>query len=197
MQGKDRRYKGVHTAVTTILQELGVDLKDSNFVETPRRISSWLLEFVREKEQVELELREFSKAIFPFKGHDLIVIDDITAYSICPHHFLPVVYKVSIAYLPNGHVVGLSKLARFAKTLARVPLLQETYVNELANSIFKYLRADGVLVLVSGEHFCMKMRGVNCDSTVMTTAIRGKFETDEALKSEAYQMLMLKKRCVS
>lgn len=119
----------------------------------------------------------------------MVVLRDIEFCSLCEHHMLPFVGRVSIAYVPNERVVGISKLARLTEAYARRLQVQERLTAQLAEAIEKHLGALGVLVVVEAEHFCMRMRGVRKQSSVMTTSeIRGVF-LDHAARAEALRLI--------
>jgi len=120
----------------------------------------------------------------------LTALKDIFFHSMCEHHFLPFYGKVHIAYIPNGRVAGLSKLARTVEVYAKKPQIQERLTVEIADALMEYLGAQGALVWVEAEHMCMNMRGVRKPGTAtVTTAARGLFETDKDLKNEAYKLM--------
>jgi len=191
LKEEKKRYRQVCRIVIQLLNALKIDKNDENFLETPRRVTTWLLEFVNSKENIAKELEFFASAVFEFEGTDLVVLQDIVVYSICPHHLLPVEYKISISYIPCGYAVGLSKLARFAEVVASYPTLQENFVADLADSLVKFLGTEHVMVTVLGKHMCMEMRGVKRNGKFLTTAVRGAFKDDPSLKTEAYSLMEL------
>ena len=174
--------KKVEDGVRLILEGMGVNLSDENFKDTPRRFADFL------EELLEPKIAEDDYVTFTSSGN-LVIVKGIRVYSLCPHHLLPVTYDVSVAYIPHGRVVGLSKVARLAATLAGKPMLQEDYTEELANSLVKLVQSEDVMVVVKGKHFCMIIRGVRQErSEVITSAIRGDFE-DLKLRMEALHLL--------
>ncbi len=194
MKNENARFNQVCRNVNLLLQSLGLDVNNPNYLETPRRVASWLIEFTQNKEMASMDFEDFANSVFPTSERDLIAVSDIKIFSLCPHHLLPVIYNVDIVYLPNEAVIGLSKLARFAKTVGSTPYLQEEYVSILADTLAKYLGTNSVMVIVTGRHMCMEMRGIRNSGKAITTAVRGDFLTDKSLKQEAYQMLEQTKR---
>ena len=127
---------------------------------------------------------------FEVHSNDLVLEKDITFYSMCEHHLVPFYGKVHIAYIPNGRVVVLSKLARCVEVYSKKPQLQERLTTEIADSIMEYLDAQGVMVVVEGEHMCMTMRGVKKPGTrTLTTTYRGCFEENYNLRREVLDLI--------
>jgi len=175
---KEKIMKGVRL----ILEGLGLNPEDENYKETPQRVADFYEELLSPK------ITEDDYKYFTSSG-DLVVVRDILAYSLCPHHLLPVVYRVYIAYIHVGKVVGISKLARVALDEAGRITLQEQYTENIASRIQELTGSNDVMVVVRGEHFCMRMRGVKTqDAEVVTSAIRGKFR-DFALRMETMRLM--------
>ena len=165
-----------------LLTSLGIDLTDENFRDTPERFSKVLEEFLGSGIDFEKELQDIFSSVFKSAGDNIIVIKDIEAYGLCPHHLLPVKYNVSVVYLPHGYVIGLSKVSRLSKLLAKKALLQEVYTSLIAETIIKYLKTPDVAVIVRGEHLCMRMRGVeDREVGVVVSEMRGQFRDDKSL----------------
>lgn len=117
-------------------------------------------------------------AVFESEGHDPVVLENIPFYSVCEHHLLPFFGHAHLAYIPNGKIAGLSKLARALEVASRRLQIQERLTRQVADAIFTALNPDGVVVEVEAEHLCMSMRGVQKHgSRVLTTAVRGPFAT--------------------
>ena len=175
----------IKQGVRLILEGIGVDLNDENFKETPDRFADFLEELLSPKISVE------DYKYFTSQG-DLVIMKDIEAYTLCPHHLLPVHYRVYIAYIPRGKVVGVSKLARAVLDEARRLSLQEQFTEKLAQRIQELTESNDVMVVVKGVHYCMRMRGVKSNnSQVITSAIRGKFR-DYALRMETLRLMGFK-----
>ena len=153
--------------------------------DTPERIARMYQEFcwssVRIEEDLEQQFRVFEQAY-----NEMLVIRPIDVWTLCPHHLLPCHFKVTVGYIPNGRVLGLSKFARIADILARRPVLQEQYSTELADLLMAKLEPKGVAVHVEGSHGCMTARGVKQHSEVITSTIRGVFESDSSTRQEFF-----------
>ena len=175
--------------VKLILEGIGEDVTREGLLETPDRVARMYEEIF---EGINKDAQEILSKTFSVESNDLVLEKDITYFSMCEHHLAPFYGKVHIAYIPNGRVAGLSKLARTVDIYSKKPQIQERLTSEVADSIMKYLDAKGVMVIVEGEHMCMTMRGVKKPGTkTVTSSYRGCFKTDESLKSEVYRMISL------
>ena len=164
--------KKIEEAVKMIIEAVGEDENREGLQETPTRIAKMYQEIFAGLGQTAEE--HLSKS-FEIIDNNMVVEKDIFFHSMCEHHFLPFYGKVHIAYIPNGRVAGLSKLARTVEVYAKKPQIQE---------------AQGALVWVEAEHMCMNMRGVRKPGTAtVTTAARGLLATDKDLKNEAYKLM--------
>ena len=135
--------------------------------------------------------REHLSKVFTADNAGLVLERDITFYSTCEHHLMPFYGKAHIAYLPQGKVVGLSKLARTVEVYARRLQNQEQMTGQIADAVMEHLRPGGVMVILEAEHMCMTMRGVKKPgSKTVTVAVRGAFE-DNALQEQVYNMMRL------
>lgn len=193
----DRKSRGhiseaaIKRGMEEILRGLKVDIRDANFFKTPQRVAKAYLEIFEGllPESIDQLENQFSTT-FPCEYSQMILVKDIQCWSMCPHHFLPVKYQVNLAYIPNDRVLGLSKLPRLVELLAKRPVLQEQFTQDIVDYLKKYAKPQGVIVQVSGEHLCMKMRGVKSRNSIATTAaLFGVFETDASAKSEFYSLL--------
>ena len=127
---------------------------------------------------------------FTVETSDMVIEKDITFYSMCEHHILPFYGKAHIAYIPDGKVVGLCKLARTVEVFARRLQLQEQLTGQIADALMEYMQPKGVLVMLEAEHMCMTMRGVQKPgSQTVTLTRRGVFETDPALEQRFFRMM--------
>ena len=127
---------------------------------------------------------------FTVDSHEMVIEKDITFYSTCEHHLLPFYGKAHIAYIPDGKVVGLSKLARTVEVFARRLQLQEQLTGQIADALMEHMQPEGAIVMIEAEHMCMNMRGVRKPGTAtVTTAARGLLATDKDLKNEAYKLM--------
>lgn len=177
----------VKEGVRLILEGIGEDVHREGLVETPDRIARMYTEIVGGMEEdpgVHLSKR------FHVDRNDMVVEKDIVFYSMCEHHMLPFYGKAHVAYIPNGTVVGLSKIARTVEVFARRLQLQEQLTTQIADAFMEHLKPQGVMVMVEAEHLCMTMRGIKKpgSKTVSVTA-RGAFEGNVELQNTFYQMI--------
>jgi GTP cyclohydrolase I len=177
----------IKEAVKLIIEAIGEDPEREGLLETPDRIAKMYSEiFSGLNESAEDHLAR----TFTVEHDDIVLEKDIAFYSMCEHHFLPFFGKVHIAYIPNGRVAGLSKLARTVEVYASRPQLQERMTVQIAEALMKYLNAKGAMVIIEAEHLCMNMRGVKKPGTVTkTVAVRGIFEGNNELKQEVYNLI--------
>lgn len=179
----------IEKAVTMILEAIGEDPTREGLVETPQRVARMYEEIFGGINQTAE--KHLSKT-FELVDKNMVIEKDIPFYSMCEHHLLPFWGKAHIAYIPNGRVAGLSKLARTVELYAKKPQLQERLTMEIADALMEFLSSEGALVVIEAEHMCMNMRGVKKPGTsTMTSVARGKFETDLNLKNEAYKLMGL------
>lgn len=174
-------------AARLIIEAIGEDINREGLIETPERIAKMYEEVFS---GINKTAEEHLSKCFTAPSDDIVIEKDITYYSMCEHHFVPFFGKVHIAYIPNGKVAGLSKLARAVDVYSKKPQLQERLTAEIVDSIMEYLGAKGALVMVEGEHMCMTMRGVKKPGTkTITTAYRGCFKDDNELRREALGLI--------
>ena len=169
-------------AIEDLLDALGEDRTRVGLQETSRRVAEAYAELLSgEDKTAEIALSK----TFDVSGDDIVIEKDITFYSTCEHHLMPFYGKVHIAYIPNGKVVGISKLARTVEVYARRLQIQEQMTNQIAKALEKYLGAKGVLVMAQAEHMCMSARGIKKPgSKTVTFASTGVFEEDRNLRSD-------------
>lgn len=179
----------VEEAVRLLLEGIGEDLDREGLVDTPARIARMYEEIFSGMDESS---KEHLTTRFQVANNDMVMEKDITFYSMCEHHLLPFFGKVHVAYIPNGEVVGLSKVARTVETYAKRLQLQERMTNQIADAILAHLDAKGVMVVIEAEHMCMTMRGIKKPGSKTVTCVkRGAFEMNAALAKEFYQMLEL------
>ena len=176
-------------AVKLLLEGIGEDINREGLKETPERIARMYEEIyggLTEDPKVHLE------KTFSVEKNEMVIEKDITFYSTCEHHLMPFYGKAHIAYIPNGKVVGLSKLARTVEVFAKRPQIQEKMTSQIADALMEYLQPQGAMVVVEAEHMCMTMRGVKKPgSKTVTVASRGVFDTNEELKNKFFQLMKL------
>ena len=172
--------------VKLILEGIGEDVNREGLVDTPERIARMYEEiFSGMDEDAAVHLNK----TFTAENTDMIIEKDISFYSVCEHHLVPFYGKAHIAYVPNGKVVGLSKLARTVEVYAKRPQLQERMTTQIADAIMENLGAKGVMVILEAEHMCMTMRGVKKPgSRTVTLASRGVFEENDRLANTFISM---------
>ena len=177
----------IEQGVRLILEGIGEDPAREGLRETPERIARLNEELaagLTDDAAVHLHKR------FSVERNDLVLEKDIPFYSLCEHHMLPFYGTAAVAYLPNGAVAGLSKLARTVEVYAKRLQIQERMTAQIADAMMRELAPQGVMVLLEAEHMCMTMRGVQRPGTRTTTvSMRGVFETDPALREQFYRML--------
>ena len=177
----------IKEGVRLILEGVGEDITREGLIETPDRIARMYHELAAGYEDdpaVHLSKR------FHAGSSDMVVEKDITFYSVCEHHMLPFFGKAAVAYVPDGEVVGLSKIARTVEVYARRFQLQERLTSQIADAFMKELKPKGVMVLIEAEHMCMSMRGIKKPGAKTVTSVtRGVFEEDEKLQNDFYRML--------
>lgn len=166
-----------------MLVEIGENPERAGLKETPRRVEE-SMKFLTEGYEMDLE-KVIGGAIFAEEHKELVLVKDIEVYSLCEHHLLPFVGKAHVGYIPNGRVIGLSKIARIVDMFARRLQLQERLTREIAMALEESLQPSGVAVVIEAEHFCMMMRGVQKqNSKTVTSVMRGLFLKDQKSREE-------------
>jgi GTP cyclohydrolase I len=156
--------------------QLGFDVHDENFVGTAARAAKGLHELIHDQKQVRAEVDALLAKTFPAKYTEMVISKHNTCFGVCPHHLLPVIYRISMAYIPTEKVLGLSKLSRLARMIARGPRLQEDLTHELADILHEHLASHGSAVYIEGLHMCMAARGVGAhEARLVTSGVRGVF----------------------
>lgn len=177
----------VEQAVRLLLEGIGEDVKREGLEETPERIAKMYGEICGGMDD---DAGKYLKKTFEVTDSGVVVEKDIFFYSLCEHHMLPFFGKVHIAYIPNGRVAGLSKLARTVEVYARRLQLQERMTAQIADALMEHLAPLGVMVMVEAEHMCMTMRGIKKPgSRTSTIAVRGVFAGDLRLQGQVFQMI--------
>lgn len=170
----------IEAGVRLILAGLGCNTKDRNYAETPERVA-------RMFEEV-FTVKETEYATFDETYADFILLRRHQIWSFCPHHLLPVRFTTSVAYLPNGEVLGLSKLARVLSDCNTGPILQEAYTREVVERLCSIVSTKGAACYVEGVHGCMLLRGVKTSGDVVTSAFSGTFKTDARLQDRFFSL---------
>ena len=178
--------------INNMLVCIGEDPSREGLKRTPQRVFKAWDEIFEGMNYTNDEIADKYNVCFEdVESGDLVVEGHIPVYSMCEHHLLPMYNAyVSVGYIPNGKVIGLSKIARIAEMCAKRPQLQERIGTDIAEVLQKVLDTEDVIVVIEGEHACMTMRGVKKPGTVTrTAAMRGKFDSDHALRSEFYDLI--------
>jgi len=182
--------KKIEKCVSSILEEIGEDPKREGLIRTPHRVAK-AYEFLTQGYNANIE-EVLNGAIFEEEYDEMVIVKDIDFYSMCEHHMLPFYGKVHVAYIPNGKIVGLSKIPRIVDVFARRLQVQERMTNQIAETIEKYLQPRGVAVVVEGFHMCMMMRGVQKqNSSTTTSSVRGVFKNTMRTRAEFLQLIKL------
>ena len=177
----------IEQAVRLLLEGIGEDITREGLIDTPDRIARMCEEIYgglgHEADQHLLKQ-------FPVENNEIVLEKDITFYSMCEHHLMPFYGKAHVAYIPDGKVVGLSKLARTVEVYARRLQIQERMTAQIADDIMKYLAPQGVMVMLEAEHMCMTMRGIKKPgSQTVTMVTRGVFAENKELQDRFLQLV--------
>lgn len=179
----DQADTALHTAVRDILLEIGEDPYRQGLIDTPDRVARMYQEITSGYTTDPVKL--VNGAIFDVAYDEPVIVKDIEFYSLCEHHMLPFFGKAHVAYVPNGKVIGLSKIPRIVEMFARRLQIQERMTTEVAQFLDETLHPKGVAVVVEGAHMCSMMRGVKKPEASMTTsAMLGAFKEDHNLRAE-------------
>ena len=181
-EGYDKILEGI--------RQLGFDVSDENFADTAKRAAKGLHELIHDQKQVRSEVETLLAKTFPAKYTEMVISKHNTCFGVCPHHLLPVIYRISMAYIPTEKVLGLSKLSRLARVIARGPRLQEDLTHELADILHANLQSQGSAVYIEGLHMCMAARGVGAhEARLVTSGVRGVF-LELATREEFIKLVM-------
>jgi len=178
----------IKQGVRLLLEGIGEDVSREGLADTPDRVARMYEEIFSGMEE---DAGEHLSKVFATENAGVVLEKDIVFHSTCEHHMMPFYGKAHIAYLPQGKVVGLSKLARTVEVYARRLQIQERMTGQIADAVMEHLQPRGVMVILEAEHMCMTMRGVKKPGTgTVTVAVRGAFE-DSALQEQVWHMLRL------
>jgi GTP cyclohydrolase I len=180
-------HERIRAAVREILLAVGEDPDREGLSETPERVARMYAELFS---GLHKDPRQHLKKTFTEKYDEMVLLRDIGFESLCEHHLLPFVGRAHVAYIPNGKIVGLSKLARVVEVLSRRPQVQERMTEQIADLLMDELDARGAAVILEATHTCMTIRGVRKPNSVMTTsAMRGIFQTNPSTRTELMALL--------
>jgi GTP cyclohydrolase I len=172
----------IERAVREILEAIGEDPAREGLLETPNRVARMYAELF---EGLRIDPRSLLKVGFEVGHDEMVILKGIPFYSICEHHLMPFHGVAAVGYIPDGRVVGLSKMARLVEAFARRPQIQEKLTGQIADTLMEVLEPDGVAVVIEAEHLCMTQRGVKKPgSRMVTSATRGLFRKNETTRAE-------------
>lgn len=175
-------------AYRELISYIGEDPDREGLRDTPRRAAN-AIEFLTKGYREDID-SIVNNALYQSDIDEIIIVKDIELYSLCEHHILPFIGKCHVGYLPNGKVLGLSKIARIVEMFARRLQIQERLTQDVAQTILDVTNASGVGVLVEAQHLCMQMRGVEKQHSLMKTSVLlGSFRSDAATRSEFLQLI--------
>lgn len=175
-------------AYSTIIKGIGEDIDREGLVKTPERAAKAMTYLTRGYNQSLEEV--LNGAVFESDNEEMVIVKDIEFYSMCEHHLLPFIGRASVAYIPSGKVIGLSKVARIVDMFARRLQIQENMTKQIADAIMEVTDAQGVAVHLKAKHLCMMMRGVEKQNSEMSTSIMlGAFRELQSTRNEFLQLI--------
>ena len=178
----------MENAFKTIIKACGEDINRPGLLDTPKRAAK-AMSFLTQGYSQDLDT-VINNAMFPSDSREMVIVKDIELYSMCEHHLLPFIGKAHVAYIPNGKVLGLSKVARIVDMFARRFQIQEQLTTEIAETIRNVTDAEGVGVVIEAQHMCMMMRGVEKQNSRMkTSSMLGTFRSNQSTRAEFLTLL--------
>ena len=189
----DKEKKRLEEITKELLGLIGEDSTRQGLIKTPKRVAeSW--KFLSQGYHQNLD-EIINEAIFDESAKDMIIVKDIEFYSLCEHHLIPFYGKAHVGYIPNGKIIGLSKIPRIVDLFSRRLQVQERLTQEIADTLYAVLNPKGVAVVIEGQHMCMQMRGVQKTSAYMSTShMLGLFRQDSKTRKEFLNLIDLNKR---
>ena len=182
LEPKDVDHDAIKEAVRKILIAVGENPDRPGLVETPRRVAKMYAEMFS---GLQVDPARHLKVVFPEEYDEMVLIRDIRFTSMCEHHLLPFSGVAHVAYIPNGKVTGLSKIARVVEEVSRKPQVQERMTQTIADMVHEHLETSGVAVVVNAEHSCMSIRGIRKPGAqTVTSALRGEFKQNQSTRQE-------------
>jgi GTP cyclohydrolase IA len=180
--------RGVEDHVRGILTHLGEDLGREGLRDTPKRFAK-SMEFLTSGYRTDID-RIVGKAIFEEQSTEIVLVRDIELFSLCEHHLLPFHGRAHVAYIPDGKIIGLSKIPRIVDAFARRLQVQERLTTQISEELMRILRPQGVAVIIEAYHFCMMMRGVEKQSSfTVTSSMLGQFRENAVTRQELLALL--------
>jgi GTP cyclohydrolase I len=178
----------IEELVSRLLSLLGEDVSRNGLRETPKRVEQALRFLTKGYRQEMADV--LNDAVFPVDSSEMVIVRDIDFFSLCEHHMLPFFGKCHVAYLPNGRVIGLSKIPRLVELFSRRFQVQERLTMEIASAVEESVGASGVGVVMEAQHLCMMMRGVEKQNALaVTSAMRGTFKSDPKTRMEFLDLI--------
>jgi len=178
----------IEPIITSMLKELGEDPGRDGLQSTPQRVARAMRFFCQGYQQDPVKI--LNNALFDVTYDEMVIVKDIEFYSLCEHHLLPFFGRVHVAYIPDGKVVGLSKIPRLVEMFSRRLQVQEKLTTQIAETLDQVLTPKGVAVVIEAVHLCMMMRGVaQQNSSAITSSIKGEFETDSKTRAEFMELI--------
>lgn len=182
--------------IRQVLRRVGEDPDREGLLKTPERVVK-AYEFLCRGYRLSAE-ETIGDALFQERHHNMVLVKNIEMYSLCEHHMLPFFGKVHVAYIPDGHIMGLSKVARLVEVFSRRLQVQERLTEEIAQSLWDVVHPQGVGVVIEAHHLCMMMRGVEKqNSTTISSAMRGAFLEDARTRDEFLHLCMTRRQPLS
>jgi len=184
---KEIDIKRIEKAAREILLALGEDIEREGLVNTPVRVAKMYAELLAGKQE---DPKKHIKSIFNENYDEIVLLRDIPFYSVCEHHMMPFIGTAHVAYLPDGVVLGVSKLARIVDCFARRLQVQERLTDQIADFLMENLRPKGIAVVLEASHSCMTIRGIKKPGSVMvTSSLRGTLRSDPRSRSEVMSLI--------
>ncbi len=185
---KQENGASIEKVIHTLLKELGEDPSREGLRRTPDRFSR-AIRFLTSGYETDIR-KILNSAVFREKYSEMVVVKAIDFFSLCEHHLLPFYGKAHVAYIPNGQIVGLSKIPRLVEAFSRRLQVQERLTQQIADTLYEVLEPEGVGVVIEARHMCMMMRGVEKQNSLATTsAMLGTFRTDDKTRAEFLQLI--------
>lgn len=183
-----KKQEKFEDSVKNILEIIGEDTKREGLLKTPTRFYNAFKFMTQGYEQNPKEI--LNDALFESSNNEMVLVKNIEFYSLCEHHLLPIIGRAHVAYIPNGKVVGLSKIPRMVNVYARRLQIQEQLTEQIATSLQEVIKPQGVGVVLQARHLCIEMRGVEkINSTTTTSALRGIFLKDPNTRKEFFSLI--------
>jgi GTP cyclohydrolase I len=191
MSAKSINVQAIENSILELIKNLGEDTEREGLLKTPSRVAK-AMEFLTSGYRQDVH-EILNGAVFKEKYNEMVIVKEIDFFSMCEHHLLPFYGKAHIAYIPNGKILGLSKIPRVVEVFSRRLQVQERMTQQIADTLFETLEPDGVGVVIEARHLCMMMRGVEKQNSLATTsAMLGSFRDDEKTRSEFLRLIQSK-----